>query len=66
MFSSHRACAYWLKDALDMLGSLAKWFSKRGQYMHFVKDSQEILIYNQPPISHPANPIALGIQPHNQ
>ena len=33
-----------IKDALDMMDSLAKWFSKSSQYMHFVKHAQKSLI----------------------
>lgn len=33
-----------VKDALHMMGSLAKWFSKKEKYMYFVKDSQKIYL----------------------
>ena len=35
-----------IKDALNMMDSLAKWYSKSSQYMHFVKDAQKSLIYS--------------------
>lgn len=35
-----------VKDALNMMGYLAKWFSKREKCIYFVKNSQNILTYN--------------------